>query len=98
MSNISVLNRVICVPVHVIVHTFLIVGKPTESKRPTAGLSLCVKVSQPTETSRCCARFLTNEQMSHDIAALYGDAERENYNDYRWILRTRSARDVARRH
>lgn len=33
--------------------------------------------------------------MSHDIAALYGDAERENYDDYQRIPGTRGARDVA---
>jgi len=33
--------------------------------------------------------------MSHDIVALYGNAETENYGDYWQIPGTRGARDVA---
>jgi hypothetical protein len=86
--------------VHAILHTFLIHSWRTDRVRTHglgAGVSLLLsRESVPTETSRCRARFLTSERMSHDIAALYGDAGRENYDDYRRILGTRGARDVAR--
>jgi len=80
MSNISVLNRVICVPVHVIVHTFLIVGKPTESKRPTAGLSLRESIPADGNVALLCS-------ISH---------ERTNVPRHRRFIRGRGERKLQR--